>query len=252
MSPLDAVSASVAGSRLTLGGLLKRLQVQARLGPLIREALARQYVLDQARAAGLSVTTEELQQATSAYRRRRHRLSAAADTHAWLLGRGLSVDDFQAGLEESLLAAQLKQHLTAPQAEGHFAAHRAGFELLRLALVRVERDDLAGELASQVRDEGRGLGDVAREHGLPVARHWLLRQDLDGPLAEAVADAATAELVGPVATPEGLALAVLEERRPAELDAAARQRLQDELFEGWLAERMKEATFDLERVGASA
>jgi hypothetical protein len=39
MNALDTVIASLADSRLTLGGLLKRLQVQARLGPLVREAL---------------------------------------------------------------------------------------------------------------------------------------------------------------------------------------------------------------------
>jgi parvulin-like peptidyl-prolyl isomerase len=44
-------------------------------------------------------------------------------------------------------------------------------------------------------------------------------------------------LVGPVATPEGFALVVVEERRPAELDAATRQRIQDELFDAWLAGR---------------
>jgi hypothetical protein len=37
--PGNTVIASLVDSRLTLGGLLKRLQVQARLGPLIREAL---------------------------------------------------------------------------------------------------------------------------------------------------------------------------------------------------------------------
>jgi hypothetical protein len=46
---------------------------------------------------------------------------------------------------------------------------------------------------------------------------------------------------GPVATPEGRALVVLEECPPAELDAATRGRIQDELFMGWLADRLKEA-----------
>src|SRR5262249_8680018 len=87
MNPLDAAIASLAGSRLTPGGLLERRQVQARQDPLIREALARQSVLDQARAAGLSVTPEELQQAANAYRRRAG-LDTAADTHAWLAAQG--------------------------------------------------------------------------------------------------------------------------------------------------------------------
>jgi parvulin-like peptidyl-prolyl isomerase len=85
-----------------------------------------------------------------------------------------------------------------------------------------------------------------------VARERLARKDLAGPLAEALAAAQPGELVGPVGMPEGFALIVLEERRPAELDSATRQRIQDELFEGWLAARMKEATFDPGALGASA
>ena len=114
------------------------------------------------------------------------------------------------------------------------------------------RDDLARELASQVRDEGRDLEGVAREHGLPVTRRRLFRRDLPGPLAKALATAQPGELVGPVGTPEGFALVVVEERRPAELDAATRQALQDELFDAWLAGWMNQATFDLGKAGPSA
>ena len=99
MSPLDTVIASLAGSRLTLGGLLRRLRVQARLGPLVREALVRQYILDHAHEAGLSVTTEELQQAANAYRRGAG-LHTAADTPAWL-----AAQLGQASLDSSTLGA---------------------------------------------------------------------------------------------------------------------------------------------------
>ena len=114
------------------------------------------------------------------------------------------------------------------------------------------RDDLARELASQVQDEGRDLEEVARAHGLPVVRHLLFRKDLGGPLAEALASAGTGELVGPVETPKGFALLVVEERLPAELDGATRQRIQDELFDAWLGGRMNQATFDLGKAGPSA
>jgi len=247
MNPLDTVIASLAGSRLTLGGLLKRLRADARLGPLAREALARQYLLDQARSAGLSVTTEELQQAANAYRRRAG-LHTAADARAWLAQQGLSEEDFEAGLEEDLLAARLRQQPSAG-VEAYYASHQEEYQLLRLGLLLVEREDLAWELASQVRDEGLDLEEVAREHGLPVVHRRLLCRDLGGPLAEALASTQPGELVGPVGTPEGFTLVVIEERRPAELDPALRQRIQDELFDNWLAGRMKEATFDLERVG---
>src|SRR5205823_12043695 len=142
------------GTRLTLAGLVGWLQTQGRLGPLVREALAAQLVQDEAHQAGLSVSEEELQTAADGCRRR-HGLTAAADTRDWLAARGLSVDDFEASLEQELLAAKLWQHLTAPEVSRHFTDHQADFERLRLALVLVPREHLARELASQVRDAGR-------------------------------------------------------------------------------------------------
>jgi PPIC-type PPIASE domain len=251
MTTLDTTIASLPGTRLSLGGLLKRLHAQGRLGLLVREALAEQLVQEQARQAGLSVTAEELQAAADAFRRA-HALHTAAATRAWLDGQGLTADDFEAGLEERLLAAKLKQHQTAAQVDDYFSAHRAGLEVLQLAQVLVGRDELARELASQVRDEGRGLEEVAREHGLPVVGHRLFHKDLAGPLAEALASAGTGGLVGPVGTPEGFALVVVEERRPAELDSATRRRIEDELFGAWLAGRMNQATFDPGVLGPSA
>src|SRR5262249_51952580 len=156
-------------------------------------------------------TAEELQAAAEAFRRQQG-LDTAADTLAWLTSRGLSADDFEEGLEDDLLAARLKQHLAGPRMEEQFAARHAGLEQLRLTLAFAGRDDLARELASQVRDEGRDLADVARDHGLPAARRRLFLEDLSRPLAQALAGAAPGELVGPAETPEGFALVTVEER----------------------------------------
>ena len=169
MSIPDTIIGTLPGSQLSLSGLLKRLRMQGRLRSLVLDALTEQLVQDEARQAGLSVTREELQSAADAFRRR-HGLSAAADTHAWLSGHGMSVDDFKANLEHDLLAAKLRQHLTAARVEGHFAAHQAGYERLRLAQLCVGRDDLANELASQVREDGRDLDAVWPPNDRAVAR----------------------------------------------------------------------------------
>jgi hypothetical protein len=208
MTTLDTAFASLAGCQLTPGDLLERPHTQGRLRPRVFEALAERLVGEQARQAGLSITTEEVPAAADVFHRGQG-LTSAADTHAWLTARGLSVNDFEAGLEAPLLAARLEQHLTAGQVDEHLAAHRAELEQVQPARLPVERDDLAGELASQVRDEGRDLEETA----------------------------------------EGLAPAFAEERRPAELDAVTRRALADHLFEGWLAARMMEATLAQPSVG---
>jgi len=116
-------------------------------------------VKQEARQAGLSVTAEDLQAAADAFRRA-HGLHTASSTRAWLDGQGLTAGDFESGLEERLLAANLKHHQTAAQAVESFSARRTDFERLQVAQVLVDRDDLALELASQVQDEGRDLEEV--------------------------------------------------------------------------------------------
>ena len=136
--------------------LLQKLQRGGRLAPLIQEVLADQVIREHARAAGLAVTSDELQEAADSFRRR-HGLLTAADTQAWMTGRGLSLDDFEAGLEEDLLALKVRQHVAAEQVEPYWAANQSGYERLRLALVMVGREELAREVAIQVREDGRDL-----------------------------------------------------------------------------------------------
>src|SRR5262249_59492509 len=110
--------------------------------------------------AARPVTAEEPKAAADAFRRS-HGLHTLSATRAWLDGQGLTVGDFEAGLEERLLAARLKHHQTAAQADESFAACRTDLERLQVAQVVVGSDDLARELASQVQDEGRDLEEVA-------------------------------------------------------------------------------------------
>ena len=77
------------------------------------------------------------------------------------------------------------------------------------------------------------------------------RQLLRKKLGEALAGAKDSEVVGPVATPDGFALARIEERREPVLDPAIRQAIQQELFEKWLADTTQEATLDLAVVGTA-
>jgi len=237
MSTLDDILAFPPGVRL----LLNKLHRKGRLASLIREVLADQAIQEHARSASLVVTTEELQKAADSFRRA-HGLLTAAATQTWLTGRGLSIEEFEAGLEEDLLAAKVRQQVTSEQVEPYWRANQAGFERLRLVLVKVGREELARELASQVREEGRQLADVVRAHGLELYRGERFRKELGGPLALALASAPVGQLVGPVATAHDFTLAVVEDRRPAELNDPTRRLLERELFEAWLAECLQHAT----------
>ena len=138
-----------------------------------------------------------------------------------------------------------RQQQSALGVDVYFDSHPADYDRLGLALLVVDRDDLARELASQVRDEGRDLDSVAQEHGLPVLRPQLLRKQLGEALAAALATAKDGEVVGPVATPLGFVLAQITQRRERVMDPEIRQAIQQELLQKWLADLSQEVTLDL-------
>lgn len=241
-------AATLGEVTLSLHGLLTHLHRRARLRPLLQEAVVEQFLADHAARAGLTVAAEELQQAADDFRRRQGLTSAEA-THAWLARERLSAQDLEDALERDLLIAKLRERLTAERVPDHFAAHKAGFDRARLRHVVLPRQDVARELATQVREEGRDFDELARQHvpGYRGATGWVRRRQLPPPLADAVFAAAPGEVVGPVATGDGFHLALVEEVRPAELDADTAALVREELFRAWLSERLREAplTFPL-------
>lgn len=245
----NTLIASLPGVQLSVADWLASLKRQGQLAALVGDALIRQLLREEAQQRGLAVTDRELQAAADAYRRR-HQLHGAEQTRHWLSRNGLTLDDFEQSLEEVLLTARLKEHVAEGQVEAHFQAHQADYERLDLVRLTAPRDDLARELASQVRDDGRPLEVLAREHRLALHQGLCYRQDLPSTLTTTLAEAGSGELVGPVSTPQGFVLIRVDERRPPTLDDATRQHIVNELFGAWLTERMKGARIDLKFAGA--
>jgi hypothetical protein len=112
MTDLTSIAAFIAGSTLSLADWLAHLKQRGQLRPLLRQAAIEQFLVDQARQAGLTVSTEELQQAADAFRQC-NRLNSAEQTNAWLAQQRLSVLDLETTLERDLLIAKLKDHLAS-------------------------------------------------------------------------------------------------------------------------------------------
>ncbi len=249
MKDLSWAVASGGGAALSLGDWLAHLKRRGRLVPLLREAALEQFLLERVRLAGLAASPEELQQAADAFRRS-HGLTSAEQTQAWLTRQRLSLLDFEDALERDLLIEKLKDHVTRERIPRHFTAHQAAFARARLRLIVVPREDLARELLSQIRDEGRDFAELAREHSLHPSRADggrlapVMRRQLPPAAAQAVFAAREGDVVGPLTAPEGFQLFLVEKLVPAELDAGLAAAIRQELFDAWLAEQLAGARME--------
>jgi parvulin-like peptidyl-prolyl isomerase len=248
MHDLQAPAVTLGDVSLTPTDFLRRLHRRGRLLPLLREAAVEQFLLDEAARLGLAVTAQELQAAADDFRRRRGLASADA-AHAWLARERLSAHDLEAALERDLLLEKLKDHLTRDCLAEHFATHRDGYARARLRQIVVEREDLARELLHQIHDDGADFAELARAHsrhphgaesGSPAQ---VLRRELSAAVARAVFSARAGDVVGPLATPQGFLLLLVQEQRPGELDDATAALIRQELFDAWLNDKLKGVPF---------
>ncbi len=216
-----------------------------RLVPMLRELAIEALVLRQAFAAGLSVSEKELQKAADDFRRR-NQLFSAERSRQWLAEQRLSVDDFEAGLERDLLLEKFIDHTSRDCIAGRFTARQQDYARVWLQQLVVAREDVACELLSQIREEGRSLGELAREHSLDASRSvdgrlgMVLRCQLSPQVGDAVFSSREGDVVGPLATPSGFSLFLVEALRPAELDAATCSFIRGELFDEWLNRQLEE------------
>jgi parvulin-like peptidyl-prolyl isomerase len=252
---LNATSAAkLADVTLSLRDGLMRLMQRRQLQPLLREAVLEAFLVQQAGAAGLAVSAEQLQSAADVFRHRQG-LNSAEQTNAWLAREGLSVMDLEAVLERDLLVARLREHVTAPLIEAHFAARRNRYDRVRLSQIVVAREDLARELLTQIHQEGREFAELAREHSLHGPSRdrggelgVYMREQLP-PGAKAVFTAREGDVIGPMSMSDGFHLFHVGATTAAELDGPTTELIRKELFDAWLAERLGAARLELPLLG---
>ena len=246
----STIVASVPGTSLSLAEFFQTLGRSGRLKSLLVRALAEKRILEAARRDGLTITDAELQQASD--RRRRHLgLIGAAQTTAWLAEEGLTLDDFEAGLERDLLLSRFETRLDQARVAEHFAAHADRYARTRLGQLVVASEGSARELLTQM-EEGQDFADLARTHSLHEPSGSVggglgvvCRADLPSAVADVVFAARPGTVVGPIVTDRGITLFHVEALLPAELDEATTARIRKEMFDAWLREQLAEVRIDL-------
>lgn len=241
MAALGQMLASLGEVSLSLEDWLVTLRRRGRLQPLLSECVVEHFLIQQARQAGLDCSADELQAAADLFRRR-HGLTTAAQTNAWLAQERRSILDFEAVLKHDLLIEKLKDHLTHDQIANHFAAHGFRYDRIVLRQIVVPREDMARELLTQLH-EGAAFKGLARQHSahtVGAAAEIVLRGQLSEEIAAPLFAAETGSIVGPIAMPGGFRLFLIEACQRAELDVETRALIRAELFNAWLQERLRE------------
>lgn len=211
----------------------------------VAERILYQKVIDRAtQERGIEVTPEEIQAEGDRFRHE-NRLEKASDTLAWLADQMISPEDWEAGIGDRLLAKKLADALFSREVEKFFAQNRVDFDRVLLYQIIVPYEKVARELVYQIEEQEITFYEAAHLYDIEERRRLvcgyegkILRSALPPEIAAAIFSAPVGEIVGPVKTPLGYHVLLVEEFIRAELTSELREQIIDNMFKQWLASEL--------------
>jgi len=237
---------------ISLAQALTYLQSSGRMQYFIIEIL-RQRIIEQELQSreDLDVSPALSEQAMIDFRLQRQ-LTDPKFFQEWLASNNLDYATFHNQVSSGFKLTKLKIQLAQSKLQEYFIERKLFLDRVVLSRIVVAAQELVEELRSQI-EEGARFEQLAKEYSLcddriingmmgPVSRGKM--PDL---LRAAVDVASPGDLVGPIAFEGRWGLFRVEEFLPASLeDSQLRQALEDELFEQWLAEKIKKLRVKLQ------
>lgn len=218
--------------------------------PIVRRLVDMCLIQETLKREPIALDDTDLQEAMDGFRRARG-LFAAEDTHRWLADSGLSSEKLEQLLRDQATLRKLRARVTAGRVEDYFAAHRD--ELAEVALLRLDfPDDVRARAALDELQRGAlfvavAQGAIARAvsggEQAPVLDSVVLRRR-EAVEFELPTSAEPGQVLGPVPSKRGAALAQVVGVQPACLDTRTRQAIAQVLFDDWLAERRRTARIE--------
>ncbi len=185
----------------------------------------------------IKISQDELQKRIDQWRYK-NRLESVEDTENYLSQRNISFTDMAREIEYQMLEERLKAQITADQIQAHFASQKLASERREICWILVHEQDVAEEIAMQIKDGGRDFHTLARQYSLdertrPVSGYLgrQSRRDLPADVAPLLFAADVGEVIGPIKVETGYALYYIQQHCPAVLDEATKARCVQELYQ---------------------
>jgi putative peptide maturation system protein len=253
----EYIALEVNGETVSLSDALTLAKLNGKL-QFIRDAVDATLIRQAAAERELVASDDELQQAANDFRTARD-LHDAGTTASWLEDNHLSQEEWESLLEESIIAAKLREALTAGRVDQHFAEQRYSFDAATLSLLVLAEEDLARELRAQIIEEGSDFHALARKHSIDEATKLvggyagsISRTDMEASVEAAVFGGQPGKIVGPLKTDAGWQLVKIESIDSATLDDTMRETIKSLLFDEWLSERRSKARIRVPLLEAEA
>lgn len=217
------------------------------------ESLIEQFVRDKltvlaAKKQGIPVSPDEIQERADQFRRVRG-LHRAADMNHYLDALGVSLDEFEAFITDSLYQEKMMEQVCSDKAvESYFKLNSPRFDSIEVSHIVLDTEGAAKEMLSVLADDPDSFAAMAREHSLADTREQggaigkVLRGSLKTEVEAKVFNAAVGDLLGPFPSPDRsfYEIFAVNAKHPASLDEETAAEVRRLLREEWLMARSQE------------
>jgi parvulin-like peptidyl-prolyl isomerase len=229
-----------AGFNLEPDDIVDFLRQNLRLRSLCQEIVEQRLLVRTAHERNLQVTASEIQEDANRMRYEL-RLESADRTLEWLNEQLSTVEDWEIGIRDRLLAKKLQNALFTDDIERVFVQSRLDFEQILLYRIRVPYQPLAQELYYQIEEAEISFYEAAHLYDMDEQRRLrcgydgrLHRWDFEPDVAAALFGSSVGAVLGPFPVSQGYDLLMVSDFIPAELTDETRDLILERMSREWL------------------
>lgn len=217
------------------------------------ECLVEQMVRDKltvlaAKKLGIPVSADEIQERADQFRRIQG-LHRAADMNNYLDALGVSLDEFEAFVTDSLYQEKMMAQVCSDQAvEAYFKLNSPKFDSIEVSHIVLDAEGKAKEMISVLQDDPDCFAEMAREHSIADTRERggvigkVMRGALKTDIEAKVFNASAGDMLGPFPSSDKsfFEIFAVNAKHPATLDEETAAEVRRLLREEWLMARAQE------------
>jgi len=224
------------------------LKLTGRFESLIEDIVRDRLTVLAARKRGVQVAAQDIQERADQFRRVRG-LHRATDTNRFLDSLGVSLDEFESFVTDSLYQEKMMEQVCSPKAvEQYFKLNSPKFDSIEVSHIVLDEEGKAKEMVAVLREDPGSFAEMAREHSIASTREHggvigkVLRGSLRTDVEAKVFAAAVGDVLGPFPSPDRsvFEVFVVNAKKPAVLDDETASEVRRLLREDWLSARAQE------------
>ncbi len=227
---------------------IRTLKLGGQFEGLVEQLVRDKITVRAAKKQGILLAPEEIQERADQFRRVQG-LHRAADMNHYLDTLGVSLDEFESFITDSLYQEKMMAQVCSDQAvEQYFKLHSPKFDSIEISHIVLDSEGKAKEMMSLLTDDPDSFAEMAREHSVADTREQggvigkVLRGSLKSDIEARVFNAAAGELLGPFPSPDRSLYEIfaVNAKHPAALDEETAAEVRRLLREEWLQARAQE------------